>query len=153
RRKSRALSTVPGIRSARASARTYRCTARVVRGSDAMLRERSLLRIASAVLVLSLFVPIETWNDGPRFLWEIGPGLRPASIFVLVGPEVAGAAILAASFMCRRPAALAVVTLASLAGLLMVMAAGATALACDLLPQPEVWRVGPGPAVAGVGFV
>jgi hypothetical protein len=118
---------------------------------DAQLRARC--RLAGLALALAAVVPVETRNDGARFVWELAPDLGARSLLVLLAPALGGALVLVATRACRRAGTLAALVLAASASLAVILARGADALAADLLASPEPWIASPFPALLAVALV
>jgi hypothetical protein len=118
---------------------------------DARLRARC--HLAGLALALAAVLPVETSNDGARFVWELAPDLGARSLLVLLAPALGGALVLVATRACRRAGTLAALVLAASAGLAVILARGADALAADLLASPEPWIASPFPALVAVALV
>src|SRR6185295_7778244 len=88
------------------------------RSPEARLRARC--RVAGVLLSLSFLIPCDTLHDGPRPLWQLAQSLRPVSTWALLAPAVAGALLLASTFVCERVVQLAIVALAAIVGLLLL---------------------------------
>jgi hypothetical protein len=114
---------------------------------------RARLRIAGVFLAIAVAIPVETRHDGARWIGKLAPDLGGASLVALLAPALCGALLLAATFAWRRATALAIVALATIAGLPLVLATGREALAADLLSPQAPWSTGPLPSLVAIACV
>lgn len=100
-------------------------------------RLRGRCRWGGGALALTLLLPYELVDGVPQLVWQLAPELPPAGVVAAFAPTAAGLAIIAASFLARRPSSLAAVVLSAIALAAVFIRLGADAAAWEVLPLPE----------------
>lgn len=107
---------------------------------------------AALLIASTSLLPVETANDGARWLPGLLADLHRSSAWVLLAPALAAGVVVIAARRCRRADSLALVVLAALAALALMAAPARAVLAGDLLLAPPWLAGGLGPGLAAVGL-
>ncbi|MCB9548425.1 MAG: hypothetical protein H6706_21665 [Myxococcales bacterium] len=101
------------------------------------LRLRGRARLGGVAVALATVLPYEVVDGQPQFLWHLAGELGPAGLLAYLAPALAGLGIVAASFVVRRSATLALVVIGALAAAGVLIHLGADASAWDLVALPD----------------